>query len=162
MNKLNLRINQNGFTLIEMIVVITLTAILVSAGSMIFGNIMSNYVNSQRINNLSIEAEQSIILFSKELRAAQKITSGTNAAITFVNSSGTSVSYDLSGTNFRRNLKTVNNLLSSMTIQYFDTNLAQLSMPLITDNVRLVTISLSFNQNINNMNLIQTTYLMNR
>lgn len=158
--------NQKGFTFIEMIVVITITSVLISAGVSLVTNIINNNLTSQRFNNLAVQAEQSIILFGKELKSSTQIVSGSATALNFINSSGASVTYQVNGSTFERNenggsFYTVNNLINSLTFHYYDENLIELTLPITADDVRLITLSINFTQDINNINLIQTTYLMN-
>lgn len=158
--------NQKGFTFIEMIVVITITSVLISAGVSLVTNIINNNLTSQRFNNLAVQAEQSIILFGKELKSSIQIVSGNATELNFINSSGASVTYQVNGNTFERSenggsFYTVNNLISALTFHYYDANLSELTLPITADDVRLITLSINFTQDINHINLIQTTYLMN-
>ena len=167
MNKLTRSKNQYGFTIIEMIIVITITSILASIGAMIFSNAMNSYFTAQRLNGLSIEAEQAMQLVSRELRSAQSISDAKTNTITFNNNNASSINYNLSATNLRRSLDGGTNYnitthLTSFTILYFDNNLDQIATPVIDlGSVKLITVQANFAENENTIQLIQTIYLRN-
>lgn len=156
--------SQKGFTLVEMVIVISLSSILMGSAAMMFSKGITSYFTAQRLNGLSIEAEQATLLFHRELRTAQKISSINTTSITFINHSGQSIIYDLNGTTFRRsenngsNYYALSTHVSSLELTYFDTDLATTTTP---SNVRLININLNFVENENVMPLVQTTYLRN-
>lgn len=151
-----------GFTLIEMIVVITVTSIVIGSAAMIFSHGSSGYFTAQQLNGLSIEAEQAVNQLSKELRMARSITATSSSQLSFVNQTGNSIIYSLNGTNLLRSQdggSTTNlssNHTSSFTVSYFDASLASSTTP---SEVKLINVVISFADNVNTLQMIQSIYL---
>lgn len=170
MNKL---INQ-GFTLIELVIVIALTAIVMTVGATIFSAGANSYITAERVNKLSIEAAQAIELMAKELRSAQIIidihhpasthcTTNNNRCLEFRDKNNNHIIYYANGSNLQRQYNSstahmLSNALSSLRFHYYPADLSETNT---ASSAKLITIELTLSNNGNTISLIRTIYLRN-
>lgn len=87
MKKINFK-NKNGFTLIEVIVVMILIGIVAIALSGIIVYAINNYIFGRDVGQLSQRAQLALARINKELIEATAITFASNDQITYASSSG--------------------------------------------------------------------------
>ena len=155
---------QKGFTLVELVVVITLSSVLFGAGSMMLSNGLNNYFIAQQLNGLSLEAEHAIEQCARELRGAYSINRISTDKISFTNNQGMSVIYALDNTQFKRSedngvtFAPMSNHVSALTFGFFNEQLATTTQ---ASSVHLITLEINFSENQNTLQLIQSIYLRN-
>ena len=114
-----------GFSLIELAIVIVLLGILSSiAGPMIYYTVRASLAQYY-IGDLDTHGRIAISRMSREIRSARSneaadLDISSNAQITFVNVSGDTVTYSLSGTNLMRNSQPLANNVSGLAFVYLD------------------------------------------
>lgn len=155
-----LRRTQNGFSLIELIITIVIMGII----SVVVGKILlqgyKTYITSQNISEVDWQgllALESITNDIHNIRSASSITTISASSFAFVDMSGTTVTYTLSGSNLQRNGLTVASGVSALTFSYLDDSGA---ITATASAVRYITISLTAVQN--NMSLTFTTLVGTR
>jgi prepilin-type N-terminal cleavage/methylation domain-containing protein len=128
---------QNGFTLIEFIIVIMLVSIIASVSSTLLSQGFTGYSNNKNINNADWQARTAIERMQRDLRAIRSpiaIVTATATQLVFVNYQGNTISYFLDNNSLMR--QTNNNPMQvladgvqSLTFNYLDSNGAATSTP---------------------------------
>ena len=151
---------QRGFTLVELVIVIMITGILVVIGSRILTAGYNSYLASRYLIAADAQARVALERIQRDVRAIRSpsdITTASSSQLVFVNTSGNTITYSLSGTSLKRqtNANTSQILadgIQSLTLSYFDLNGAATA---ILANIRYITISL--NVVLNNTNFTAST-----
>lgn len=141
------RRSQKGFSLIELIITIVIMGII----SVVVGKILlqgyKTFITSQNISDADwqgLMALESITNDIHNIRSAADIITISASTFSFVDMTGTTVTYTLSGSNLQRNSLTVASGMSALTFSYLDKNG---SVTASAAAVRYITISVTAVQN---------------
>ncbi len=152
------RNNIQGFTLIELIVVIVLTSLIAGVVSAIIAQGAQSYLTAKNVLDADWQGRLAIERMARDIRAIASplsITTATATQLTFTDFSGTSVSYSLSGTNLMRNSQILADGISSLTFSYFDKNGASTATISL---IRYITITINITKNNTNFSLSTSVY----
>jgi len=159
------RKNKNdGFTLIELVIVIILVAILSVFGSKMIAAIFNTLYTGQNIVNADWQARVGLERMTRDFRT---IPSGSNISNTstasqfvFTDSTGTSHTYNLSGTQVLSSTEVLVDGVQSLVFTYYDKN-GNVIAPPPTALTRYIGITLDINQANENFTLSTAVYLWN-
>jgi len=154
---------KNGFTLIELVVVISVAGIVsIIIGSMLLGTIKAWTFKFNR-NDILWDSRLAIDRMTREIRAIRDDTSVTTASSSqfrFIDAAGNDITYSMSSTNLNRTENGTANLLaenvSSMALTYYDTNGNTIAVPAVSPaatNIRRVRINFTLTKNGENVYL---------
>ncbi|MDR3492169.1 MAG: prepilin-type N-terminal cleavage/methylation domain-containing protein [Gammaproteobacteria bacterium] len=149
-----------GFTLIEMVIVISIIAILSVMSAIPILRGYTAYNTSKTTMIADAQARYALERMARELRnlaSKTAITTASAATITFVDSSGATVTYSLSGSQLLRNSDVLADNISSITFTYLDSTG---SVTAVLANIRFITISL--NVSISNATFTTSTAIYTR
>lgn len=151
----------SGFTLIESLMVIILIGIIAVVSSQILSNGFSAYLTGQNITDADWQGRLSMERMEEDIRAVRSpsdISTATAGQLIFTDSSGTSITYQLSGSSLMRNSQILADGLSGLTFSYFDKN--GVSTATLTA-IRYISYTLNVTQKGVNFNLATTIYPRN-
>lgn len=136
-----------GFTFIELIAVIVIISII----SVIVSNILFNSFRMFRVSQDVTDTDWQGLLVTEtiandvhNIRSALDITTVTSTSFSFVDMSGNTVTYQLSGGNVLRTSITLASNVTALSFNYFDKNGTTTTTP---SAVRYVTASVTESQN---------------
>lgn len=117
--------NTDGFTLIELIIVIAITGIIIAGSSSLLLNGVNAYIAGKADINASWQANVAIERMTRDLRAvsstANIITAtGSEFAITDIN--GVTIDYKVVSNQLLRNAQVLANNVQSVAFTYYDAN----------------------------------------
>jgi len=145
---------KNGFTLIELIIVITIIGIIASVVGYILLGAVDAWTFKAKRNDLLWDARLAINRMLREIREIKNLTSVTTASSSqfrFTNINDKSITYSLSGNNLNRTKDGIANILaqnvSSLSFSYYDSSGASIAMPAVNPSatdIRRVRINLTF------------------
>lgn len=147
---------KNGFSLIELIIVVVLVGIMAGVGTPLIANLVRSLQLSIDRKNLSENADVALRRMAREIRRLQNVTSiitATNSSYSFIDIDGNTIQFSLNSTTLERTLNgTVDALadnVSNLTFTYYDdennTIISPTVSPSATD-IRLIDIDLTFNE----------------
>jgi prepilin-type N-terminal cleavage/methylation domain-containing protein len=137
-----------GFTLIEIIIVIIILSIIISMGGVLLGlGFRGGFASKDDVYVTSM-ARTAMERMSRDLLSARDastsdLTPNTNS-ITYTSNDGNSVTYALSGTNLMRNNKILSKNISALTFTYYDQTFASTTT---TSDVRCIQINMTASYN---------------
>lgn len=116
---------RNGFTLIEMVVVITITSVLAGFIGSALRYTTLNYQTGSAINRLATKANIALNNLTREIKSAHELTAISGNSISFVNQSGQSISYQLQSQSLMRqedggSFYPMTNEVNTLTFTYYD------------------------------------------
>lgn len=150
-----------GFTFIEMIIVITLSAIVVAAATSILGGTFRSHQLQEEMQALDSETHLAISRMEREIRSISSTASDgllktiPNSEITFM-LSGQTVSYKLQGKTLLRNGIPIADNITNLEFSYQDTNFDTISPATNQADIRHVTIKITFQLNQTELSLNTT------
>lgn len=149
-----------GFTLLELIIVIVIIGIItVPVGRMISSGFEA-YLTGKNISEADWQGQlglERMVRDIREIRSSGSITTASSTQLIFTNFSGSSVTYQLTGSNLMRNSQVLAHGIQTLTFSYFDQNGAStLNIP----SIRFVTVTINVTQS--NANFSITTSLFPR
>ncbi len=155
-----------GFSLIELIVVIVIIGIFTAIGSQILSKAFSGYFDNKYLIEADWQARLALERMQRDIRAIRSpadITTAGASNLVFIDTSGNTITYSLSGTSLDRqtNASTVQVLadgIQSLTFSYYDENDAVTGT---AANVRYITISLHVTLNNTNFTVMTSVYPRN-
>lgn len=141
-----------GFTLVELIIVIVITALLASVAVIFMREGLESYNNGKPIIPIAGKTNIAVDNLLRELEGAESISAFASNTLTFVNQQGQSIIIALSGTNLMR---TVNgssaqilcNNISALSFAGYD---SIFSATAIAMTIRFVTVSITVTETANN------------
>lgn len=148
-----------GFTMMEMVVVIVIISILAAASGRVINQGFSTYTSSKDMTLNTAQARMAMQRLSNDLRnipSPASITAIGSNQIVFVDESGTTVTFVLTGTDLTRNSQILANNVSSFVLTYFDRNGDTTST---INNIRYIQMSMSVTQNNKTNNFTTLVYL---
>lgn len=155
------RNQQSGFTLVELIMVIIITGLITAAVSQIIAQGFNAYLSGKNATEADWQGRVAMERMARDLRMIQSpssITTATSNQIVYTDTTGTSITYQLSGTTLQRNSQTLATGINSLTLSYFDktgTSTGTLTA------IRYITISLNITQSNANYTLTTSIYPRN-
>ena len=119
--------DRQGFTMIEVIIVILLAAIIATSASLLIGQTAQIYQKEDSYSSMTNQGRLALEEMGKEIRiirSAADVTSActiaTSSSFTFTDSNGISVSYSYSGGTLSSGANILANNLSSFAFTYYD------------------------------------------
>jgi prepilin-type N-terminal cleavage/methylation domain-containing protein len=149
---------QNGFTLIELAMVIVIIGIIAAMASSMISQGFEAYFTGKNVMDADWQGRLALERMARdirEIRSAGDISTMTASQLTFVDLSGNTITYQLSGTNLMRNSQILANGIQSMTLSYFDANGSTTAS---ASAVRYISISLNVTQNNTNITVATAVY----
>ena len=153
--------NQCGFTLLELIIVIILTGIIVGVATMILQEGFNAILKGKNLIDANWQGRIALERMTRDMlgvRSRNDISTATASQFTFTDSSGTSISYNLSGTTLLRNSIPLADGIQSLTFSYADKNGVSTST---TTDIRYVSTSLNVTQGGANFTISTSVYPRN-
>ncbi len=117
--------HSNGFTLVELVVVIIISGILAAVGVQMLGKTLSSFIFSRDVTKGDWQARVALERLTRDLRMARSATSLTitpATAITFSDTDGNNVNYFLSGSSLMRNTQVLADNISNLQFTYLRSN----------------------------------------
>jgi prepilin-type N-terminal cleavage/methylation domain-containing protein len=115
----------SGFTLIELIVVITITGIIVSGSSILLLHGAKAYLEGRNDLNAIWQANIAIEKMSRDLRtipSSSYISTANADRFSFIDVNGASIDYQVVNSNLLRNAQVLASNTSSIAFTYYDKN----------------------------------------
>lgn len=148
-----------GFTLIELIIVIVITAIIASTGIPVLISLARSMQYTIQRKDLSESADVCLRRMDREIRRLRDITSVLTANSTiysFIDIDNNTITYSLSGTTLQRTFNGTPNILADnvtgLTFTYYDDFNNVITSPIVSPNqtnIKIVQIDLRFNRDNN-------------
>lgn len=141
-----MRRHQCGFSLIELVMVITITGVIAIILTQIFHQSFKTYLSSQSNAEIDWQGFLALERFANDvqsIRSPSDVTTVTGSQLVFVNNTGATITYEVSGNTLMRNTIPLAIGVSSVTFSYYDKNYVAISNPLL---VRYVAIDLNLMQ----------------
>lgn len=138
---------QRGFTLMELVMVIAIMGIVSVVVSRIFFQSFQTFIIAQNVTNIDWQALLVMQRFENDvhhIRSSNDISTISSGTFSFVDVSGNTVTYQLSGSALLRNSQTLATGVQSIAFVYYDSNYAVTAS---TTSVRYVTLSVTYIQN---------------
>jgi len=134
-----------GFTLIELVIVITVISILAASAGLILRQHFKGYFTAKTLIALPGKTNIATDNLMRELKNASSISVASPTTMTFVNQQGQTIVIDLSGTTLRRNVnaagvQTLCDQVTSLAFAYFDQAFATTA---VVANVRFITMQVT-------------------
>lgn len=148
-----------GFTLIEIVVVIVLISIIAAISSQMLAQGFNAYLTSEDITDANWQGQLAMERMVRDLRtvrSANDISVNTSSAFTFVNLAGSTMAYSLSGSNLMLNGNILARGVNSLTFTYYDKNGS--AGPSVID-IHYVNVALNITQNNENYSVNTTVFL---
>jgi prepilin-type N-terminal cleavage/methylation domain-containing protein len=114
---------QAGFTLIELIAVLVILGIIAAMASQMLAEGLSSYMMGKKVIDANWQGQVGIERMIRDLRmvrSANDISINTGSEFAFVDMTGTTIDYKLSGTNLLRNTQVLANGITSLAFTYYD------------------------------------------
>lgn len=150
-----------GFTLIEVVIVIVLSGIIAAVASKMLAQGFSAYLAGKNITDADWQGRVAVERMTRDLRAIPSISSisAANATqLTYTDSDGNTVNYQLSGSTLTLNDQALANGVNSFTFSYFDSNGASTET---LSTIRYIRIAMNITQTDNNYSLTTAVYPRN-
>jgi prepilin-type N-terminal cleavage/methylation domain-containing protein len=137
--------NKNGFSLIELIIVMVLTAILAWVSSALLYAGFTNYFTAKKIVPMALTSNTAIDQIMRELGSAYLLTGATQTSVTYTNYQLQTIVISLVGTNLMRSVngataQVICKDVSSFSFDYYQENLTAATS---FGNVRVITTSIT-------------------
>lgn len=126
---------KNGFTLIEMVLVITVVGVLAGAAAVAFDPVLDSWVLGQSRGQMSDTLGVALNRMAQEisqLRDAQSLTIASDSDIQFTDVNNNVIRYRLNGSQLLRNADVMARNVQSLTFSYWDVNNAVLAAPTLS------------------------------
>lgn len=148
-----------GFTLIEIIIVMTLTSIVAGIGATILIAGFNAYRTNQVMIPIATKANIAMNNMIREFKSALAVNSVGSSSLSIVNHNGNNVSYLFSGNTISRTesgvgTQTLCNAVTAFSLGYYNSNYSVTASP---GQVRYISISLTINHNGTNYSLMSGT-----
>jgi len=153
--------NSKGFTLIELIMVIVICCILANIGSYVLIAGFNAYTTNQNIMTANNQARMALERMTRDIHSVNSsasITTATSSQFSFVNISGTSITYQLTGTKLMRTAQVLADNVSSLSFSYLDKNGTTTA---VLANIRYINVNLIIKLGVVQYPMITTIFTMN-
>ena len=124
-----------GYTLVEILLAMTLLGILVSATSLVFKPVLDTWALNVPRNEITDSSSYALSRMSSEIaqiKDASSVVIATSGRFKFTDISDNAVDYSLSGTNLMRNSNIMARNVQSLVFSYFDVNDQTLATPQVS------------------------------
>jgi prepilin-type N-terminal cleavage/methylation domain-containing protein len=151
-----------GFSLIEMVIVLAITAVVVTLAAVIYRAGFTNYTTAVNATKLSTQATLAMDRLSKELKKAISFTAMNNTNVSFATVDGSSLSYSWTSPTLTRtgsSAQTVNNKVTDFSLSYYQANF---NTAITLTSVQAITITMTLSNGSERVPLINTVYLNNK
>ena len=120
-----IKLNEKGFTLIEVVVTLVIVGITASLAGMWLVNLANGYIFTVQNANTVQKGQLAITRIAKEFNALQSVTSSSATSITFnrtdvVNPSGIPITLSKSGGSLQLNGHTLTDRVSAFNLEYYN------------------------------------------
>jgi len=152
---------QKGASLIELIIVILLVGILAAGSAELLRLGFLSYATGASSIEADTQGRIALERMKRDIRdipSSSDITSASATALTFIDSNGTSITYQLSGTNLMRNSDILAKDIQTLSFGYYDSVGA---LAVTTATIRYITVSLVVNNGATSLTLITGVSLWN-
>lgn len=116
------QVKSKGFTLIEMIMVITISGIIVAGSGLLLMQGVKEYLIGKTNIDASWQASMAIERMTRDLRAASVITTATSSGLVITDIYGNTSAYTLAGTQLLCNAQVLAGNVQSIAFTYYDAN----------------------------------------
>lgn len=150
-----------GFTLIELIIVILLMGIIMAVASKMLSQGLTGYLTSKNLIEAEWQGQIGLERMARDIhliRSLGDISTASASQLIYTDTSGTSITFQLSGTTLMRNSQVLADGVQSLIFSYFNKNGASTST---LSDIRYITISLNVTQNNTNITLTTSIYPRN-
>lgn len=138
------RSKAQGFTLIEMIIVITIIGIIAALGGHMLNISFRTYIHAQDTQDMNEQTQLALARFSRDVRNAKTLSTINASQLQFTNSEGKTFNYQLSGTDLNLNSEPLAEHVSGLTFSYLDSTGATTA---VIANVYFIGMQLSITEN---------------
>lgn len=155
------QINESGFTLVEMVMVIVILGIIAATASTMLSNGFTAFLTGQNVTDADWQGRLAMERLEGDLRAVRSpsdIATATATQLIFTDMSGTSITYQLSGTTLMRNAQVLADGVGGLTFAYYDLNG---SATAVLTSIRYISYSLNITQKGTNYTVATTIYPRN-
>lgn len=153
------KLQQSGFTMIELILVIVLLAIIGTTAAMILNEGLFSYITAKNVTDAEWQGRVGVDRMLRDIRAVRSsgdISTASASQFIFTDITGTSVTYQLTGSSLMRNSQVLADGVQSLTFTYTDKSGASTST---INAIRYVTFSVTVTQKGANYNVVSSVYL---
>jgi prepilin-type N-terminal cleavage/methylation domain-containing protein len=154
-----------GFTLIEMLIVMMITGIVMSAVSLMLKTGFTNYFTGVQISTLSNQATMAMARMVKELQQTSSFSTISATNMTFSTTGGSTITYSWSnpiltrtGTSAQTLAQTLSNQVTNFSLAYYQANFTATTT---LTAVRAVTITMTLSNGNESIPIINTVFLSN-
>ncbi|QMT61229.1 hypothetical protein HBNCFIEN_02624 [Legionella sp. PC997] len=150
-----------GFTLIEMLIVMIITGVVLSAVSLMLSAGFTNYFTGVKVTALTNQATMVMARMTKELQQANRFSAINPTNMTFTTIDGSTISYSWSNPILLRtgaSAQTLNNQVTHFSLTYYQSNF---TLTTTLTAVRAVTIDMTLSNGSERVPMINTVYLSN-
>jgi len=150
---------QQGFTLIEAIIVIVILGVIGTIATTMLGQGLSAYLTAQNVTDADWQGQIALERMERDLRAVRSlndISTATSSQFIFTDINGNSITYQLTGTSLMRNSQILADGIQSLSFSYTDKNGSTTATPA---NIRYVTVTINVTQKKANYNLTTSVNL---
>jgi prepilin-type N-terminal cleavage/methylation domain-containing protein len=158
------KLSEKGFTLIELIIVMSLISIIAAFVSMFFVYDVDMYTkltnNAEGLQTSRI-AMQRISTELRQIMSADSIQLASATEIRFIDSNDSLIYYNFSGDKIYRNNTAMLNSVSEFQLSYFNASDNQLSVP-VADPTEIMTIDLAFKTTLDAQEIDYNTTILPR
>lgn len=153
--------HKKGFTLIELVFVIVILTIIAAIGSRVMAAAFNSYFDNQNIIIANAQGRLALEKMIRDVHAINSptsITTATSSQLSFVDVSGNTVTYALSGTTLNRSGVALADGVGSLSFAYYDGTGA---VTAVTTNIRYITVNLTITNSGVNYPLATTIATLN-
>lgn len=153
--------SKQGFTLVELLIVVVIAGIIFALASPLLQTGFNAFFTQQNLSDAEWQGRLATERMSRDLRAIPTVanisTAGSNQLI-YLDSSGSTVNYQLSGTDLTLSGNVLARGINNLTFTYYDANGAVTGL---IANIRYIDINLNITQNNTNTTLSTLVNLRN-
>ena len=156
-----MKTHEKGFTLIELILVIVILGIIAGVSANVMSSSFKSSFDNQNITNADEQGRLSIERMIRDIHAigsSGSIITATSTQFSFINTSGQTITYALSGTNLQRNGINLADGISAISFGYYASNG---TVTTTLANIRYINITLTVTQNNVNYKIATTVSTLN-
>lgn len=148
--------HRKGFTIIELLIVVIVLSI-VATIAVPYLDILNKAVTAEyAISRIDTQARIAIERMARDIRSAQSITTAGSSSLTYMDNSGTAVTFDLSGTNLQRNDTSLASSISAVSFTYYTSSGAT---TILAGSAKYIKITLTATDNDYSTTFENTVYL---
>jgi prepilin-type N-terminal cleavage/methylation domain-containing protein len=150
-----------GFTLLELVFVLVILSIIAATGSYVVSTQFRSYFTQQDITDADWQTRLALERMTRDIQnipATNTISTAATSQLIFTDANGSSVTYQLTGSNLMRNSQVLARGINTLTFAYLGSN--GVSTGTIA-NIRYISITLNVTQNNVNYTVRTTVVVKN-